>query len=204
MTIIEYTVIKLKIVIPINKVEKHFSRIASGDLRTSIDVEESKSEIGLLVSSVKKMQSMLLNYIDLIDSTLTSIAKGDLRVEIDQEFIGDFKSIKISLESIINSFNGDFSEINLSAEQVASASEQVAAGAQALSQGATEQASSVEELASTINEISDGIKKCADSASLACEVSDQSASQVGFGSRCMDDMMTSMGEISEKSSEISK
>ena len=204
LTIIEYTVIKLKIVIPINKVEKHFSRIASGDLRTSIDVEESKSEIGLLVSSVKKMQSMLLNYIDLIDSTLTSIAKGDLRVEIDQEFIGDFKSIKISLESIINSFNGDFSEINLSAEQVASASEQVAAGAQALSQGATEQASSVEELASTINEISDGIKKCADSASLACEVSDQSASQVGFGSRCMDDMMTSMGEISEKSSEISK
>lgn len=204
LTIIEYTVIKLKIVIPINKVEKHFSRIASGDLRTSIDVEESKSEIGLLVSSVKKMQSMLLNYIDLIDSTLTSIAKGDLRVEIDQEFIGDFKSIKISLESIINSFNGDFSEINLSAEQVASASEQVAAGAQALSQGATEQASSVEELASTINEISDGIKKCADSASLACEVSDQSASQVDFGSRCMDDMMTSMGEISEKSSEISK
>ncbi|MGG5403958.1 HAMP domain-containing methyl-accepting chemotaxis protein [Clostridioides difficile] len=204
LTIIEYTVIRLKIVIPINKVEKHFSRIASGDLRTSIDVEESKSEIGMLVSSVKKMQSMLLNYIDLIDSTLTSIAKGDLRVEIDQEFIGDFKSIKISLESIINSFNGDFSEINLSAEQVASASEQVAAGAQALSQGATEQASSVEELASTINEISDGIKKCADSASLACEVSDQSALQVGFGSRCMDDMMISMGEISEKSSEISK
>ncbi|HBG5346642.1 TPA: HAMP domain-containing protein [Clostridioides difficile] len=204
LTIIEYTVIRLKIVIPINKVEKHFSRIASGDLRTSIDVEESKSEIGMLVSSVKKMQSMLLNYIDLIDSTLTSIAKGDLRVEIDQEFIGDFKSIKISLESIIKSFNGDFSEINLSAEQVASASEQVAAGAQALSQGATEQASSVEELASTINEISDGIKKCADSASLACEVSDQSALQVGFGSRCMDDMMISMGEISEKSSEISK
>ncbi len=204
LTIIEYIVIKLKIVIPINKVEEHFSRIASGDLRTSIDVEESKSEIGMLVGSVKKMQSMLLNYIDLIDSTLTSIAKGDLRVEIDQEFIGDFKSIKKSLESIINSFNSDFSEINLSAEQVASASEQVAAGAQALSQGATEQASSVEELASTINEISDGIKKCADSASLACEVSDQSALQVGFGSRCMDDMMTSMGEISEKSSEISK
>ncbi|NMS89156.1 HAMP domain-containing protein [Clostridioides difficile] len=204
LTIIEYTVIKLKIVIPINKVEKHFSRIASGDLRTSIDIEESKSEIGMLVGSVKKMQSMLLNYIDLIDSTLTSIAKGDLRVEIDQEFIGDFESIKTSLESIINSFNGDFSEINLSAEQVASASEQVAAGAQALSQGATEQASSVEELASTINEISDGIKKCADSASLACEVSDQSAQQVSFGSRCMDDMMTSMGEISEKSSEISK
>lgn len=204
LTIIEYTIIKLKIVIPINKVEKHFSRIASGDLRTSIDVEESESEIGMLVGSVKKMQSMLLNYTDLIDSTLTSIAKGDLRVEIDQEFIGDFKSIKTSLESIINSFNNDFSEINLSAEQVASASEQVAAGAQALSQGATEQASSVEELASTINEISDGIKRCADSASLACEVSDQSAQQVGFGSRCMDDMMTSMGEISEKSSEISK
>lgn len=54
LTIIEYTVIKLKIVIPINRVEKHFSRIASGDLRTSIDVEESKSEIGLLVSSVKR------------------------------------------------------------------------------------------------------------------------------------------------------
>lgn len=204
LTIIEYTVIKLKIVIPINKVEKHFSRIASGDLRTSIDVEESKSEIGMLVGSVKKMQDMLLNYIDLIDSTLTSIAKGDLRIDIEQEFIGDFKSIKTSLESIINSFNDDFYEINLSAEQVASASEQVAAGAQALSQGATEQASSVEELASTINEISDGIKQCADSASLACEVSDQSALQVGFGSRCMDDMMTSMGEISEKSNEISK
>ncbi|MGX9754775.1 methyl-accepting chemotaxis protein [Clostridioides difficile] len=204
LTIIEYIVIKLKIVIPINKVEKHFSRIASGDLRTSIDVEESKSEIGMLVSSVKKMQDMLLNYIDLIDNTLTSIAKGDLRIDIEQEFIGDFKSIKTSLESIINSFNDDFYEINLSAEQVASASEQVAAGAQALSQGATEQASSVEELASTINEISDGIKQCADSASLACEVSDQSALQVGFGSRCMDDMMTSMGEISEKSNEISK
>ncbi|MCC0641010.1 MULTISPECIES: methyl-accepting chemotaxis protein [unclassified Clostridioides] len=204
LTIIEYAVIKLKIVIPINKVEKHFSRIASGDLRTSIDVEESKSEIGMLVSSVKKMQDMLLNYIDLIDSTLTSIAKGDLRIDIEQEFIGDFKSIKTSLESIINSFNDDFYEINLSAEQVASASEQVAAGAQALSQGATEQASSVEELASTINEISDGIKQCADSASLACEVSDQSALQVGFGSRCMDDMMTSMEAISEKSNEISK
>ena len=80
----------------------------------------------MLVSSVKKMQNMLLNYIDLIDSTLTSIAKGDLRIEIEQEFIGDFESIKTSLESIINSFNDDFYEINLSAEQVASASEQVA------------------------------------------------------------------------------
>ena len=106
---------------------------------------------------------------------LGSIADGDLTQDAVQDYLGDFQSIKRSLDRIQSAMNSTMGQIAVSAAQVSSGSEQVSSSAQNLAQGATEQASSVEELAARISEISDQVKDTADG---ALEVRSQSH-QVG-------------------------
>ena len=88
---------------------------------------------------------------------------------------------------------------------MASGSEQVSDRAQALSQGATEQASSIEELAATVNEISSQVKsrmrimhRMPATGPMKWEMRQRRSN------RRMQDMLSAMGEISERSSEIGK
>ena len=92
----------------------------------------------------------MCSYIGEISEMLGSIANGDLTRSVQQEYVGDFGSIRRSLEGISANLNSTMSQIRESAVQVSSGAGQVSSSAQALAQGATEQASSVQELAATI------------------------------------------------------
>ncbi|RAZ15628.1 methyl-accepting chemotaxis protein, partial [Klebsiella oxytoca] len=71
------------------------------------------------------------------------VAGGDLTVTTRQNYIGDFASIKVSMEAIIAKLGETMAQIVSSAEQVSAGADQMSSGAQALSQGAMEQASTL-------------------------------------------------------------
>ena len=138
---------------PLAEIKSAAEDWTKGAMKSSVTYQ-SKDELGEVADSMRFVSKTLSEYIDDVTSLLLKMAQGDLTVSADMEYLGDWASIRTSVNQILDSLNDTLGQINRSSEQVSSGSEQVSSSAQALSQGATEQASAVEELAATINEIS--------------------------------------------------
>lgn len=191
---------------PVKELDQVATKIAAGDLDQSIKYR-SRDELGKLAINFNKTVDRLrdyVKYIDEISSVLNQIADGNLVFELSYDYAGEFAKVKRALEQISASLNNTLGQINQSADQVASGSDQVSSGSQALSQGATEQASSVEELAATISEISAQVKETASNANEARRQSDETGEQVASSNQQMQEMISAIDEISEKSGQISK
>lgn len=188
---------------PLGELTNAARNLACGNL--SVDISyTANDEIGEVSSSMRSTVSTLQVYIGEISRLLESLSSGQLDVNIETEFLGDFAQIDSSLRRSFANLNHTLSQINQSSDQVASGSDQVASGAQALSQGATEQASSVEELAATINEISQQVKDTSANAISARQQTDATGAQITTCNEQMQEMIQAISEISQKSTEIGK
>lgn len=189
---------------PISLVSHRLEKLAMGDLYSDTVVVNSKDETGILASSLNKTVNSLREYITDITDTLHEVSQGNMLVQIQGNFEGDFAPIKESLANITTSLNSVLSDINQAAEQVSNSSAQVSTSSQALAQGATEQASSIEELAATITEISERVKKNSDNAAHASENVSMVSSEVTISNQHMSEMLEAMSQISDSSNQIEK
>lgn len=191
---------------PVRELDNVARKIAEGDL-DQIITYSSRDELGTLATNFNKTVGRLRNYVSYIreiSDVLKQIADGNLVFELTLDYEGEFARVKQALEEISVALNDTLGQINQAADQVSSGSDQVSSGAQALSQGATEQASSIQELAATINEISTQVKDTAANANEARRQTDMTGEQVTTSNSQMQEMITAMTEISDKSGQISK
>ena len=188
---------------PIVEIEGEVKEMAKGNMHTSVTYE-SNDELGGLAENLRFLLKTLSGYIEHISQRLGSLAEGDLSVEMDMDYLGDFQSLKHSCGKIIESLNDAMSQLHQASDQVAEGSEQVSSGAQALSQGATEQASSVEELVATLSELSDKVNKTAHNARDVNDLMGLTVGEIDNSNKMMESMMTAMTRINECSSEIEK
>lgn len=194
------------IVKPIRKVTEAATQIADGNFDVVLSVN-TKDEVGQLAKAFNMTIERLVNYqgyIDEISGALLSVANGDLTIEPQREYVGQFKKLKDNMEALLMRLNSTLTQIDQAADQVNSGADQVASGAQALSQGATEQASSIEELSASIAEVTDQIRQNADNARAAQSKAEFAGNELENSNLKMKDMVSAMEQITLKSSEISK
>lgn len=193
------------ILVPIREMQAAMKNIAEGNLSVNIDYD-SHDEFGEFAAGMRHTLEAQKEIIGDMNYLMVELSKGDftVRSDIREKYIGDYASMLASIRKLKDNLNSTLNQINETADQVASGSDQVSSGAQALSQGATEQASSVEELAATINEISNHITDNAESAKSASERSEHVKEQAGESSMRMQEMLSAMQDISNKSGEIGK
>ncbi len=194
---------------PLAEITQVAGRLEKGDLGLTSGQEivisvHSNDEVGDLAQIFRETIQRLRSYIGEISSVLDSIASGDLTNSVQQDYVGDFASIKRSLDGIEANLNNTMGQIKTSAEQVSAGSEQVSNSAQSLAQGATEQASSVEELSATVSEISENAKKTAQATREAGQFVEQAGAQLNISVEYVQQLNTAMAKISSSSEEISK
>lgn len=78
-----------------------------------------------------------------------------------QEYIGDFVSIRTSLNDILQKLNDTMGQIVTSAEHVSSRTKKMSTAAQALSQGSMAQTGAVEELEGTMRPVTQSVRQTA-------------------------------------------
>jgi methyl-accepting chemotaxis protein len=196
--------ISKSIVNPLVKLKNAANQIADGNLDVSIQAK-SADEVGQVSTALSRTVTRLKQYIEYIDevsATLDQIAVGNLVFELHCDYVGEFSKIKASLENIKTTLVHTFSEISISANQVASGSDQVSGASQSLAQGATEQASSIEQLSASITEIANQVKQNASNAATASNLSATASTEVQHGNELMHQMTTAMTDISTSSSQI--
>ncbi len=113
-------------------------------------------------------------------------------------------AVILSVRSVSNSLRQTATELRQTSEQVVSASTQVSTAAQSLSQGATEQAASLEESSASMEEMGSMTAQNAQNAGEAANLMQEVDRQVTASNRMLGEMVTSMKDIQESSSKVSK
>ena len=194
---------------PLAEITQVADRLAHGDLglTSGEDIQisvHSNDEVGDLAQIFRETIHRLRSYIGEISSVLESVADGDLTPQITQEYIGDFASIRTSVNNIIQKLNTTIGQIVASSEHVANGADQMSTASQALSQGSMEQTGAVEELEETIRSVTGSVKQTAQNVQRAREQVGGMGGQLAEGNQRMQEMIAAMGEITDSSNEIEK
>lgn len=183
-------------------------KIAEGELSLRIDERRiSGDELGALCAATGQILSQLNGYeayIGEITQVLGQMARGDMRMNLAQDYSGEFKAVKEAFEALAASLGSTLRMIRNSAEQVSGSAGMISSGAQQLSQGSTKQAGAVEELMATLDEISAQTDLNAQNAGRADELTRSAKESAGRGSTQMAEMLRAMEEIGASSESIGK
>ncbi len=193
------------IVAPLKKLTVTANQIAEGRLDISAEVR-SRDETGQLAVAINRTVVQLnryIGYIREITSVLGVMARGDMRVKLEQDYVGEFASIKDALLNISASLNYTLSMINNAAEQVDSGAGQVSSSAQALASGATEQAATVEQLTASVTTVAKQAEENAQNVRTAAGYVSKVAAGVRSGNEEMHNLNQAMEEIRASSEKIS-
>jgi methyl-accepting chemotaxis protein len=196
-------ILLLIILKPIKAIEKASKAISSGDFDVSLR-NKSKDEIGVLARNFDSMAETFKMYIDEINGVLASIADGDFTSRIDRQYVGQFESIRVSINTIENVLNSTMNDISSASGEVLSGSTQIASGSQALADGATQQASTVSQISDSIESISDKTHENAEKTQHASALANTIMRSAEKGSAQMEQMISAVNEINQANQNISK
>ena len=144
-------------------------------------------------------------YVNEISDVLGSLARGDLTVNIRQEYVGSYAPIKTALTAILNSLNSTMSDIQIATEQVVLSANHISQSSVQLSEGASRQTSAVESLSNSMMIIHDKAVQASDNAVAASEStmrSQEFTSQGGIIVKSMEDTISDINLSNESVSKI--
>ena len=189
-------------------VERAIGRL--GDLNLSADQELEpfygrSDEIGMIAQTTHRVCGCLRKTIDDVDRVLGEMAQGNLAVDVranESYYIGDFKALSASLQSIHSNLVNVIRDISQVADQVDTSAERVSSGAQALAQGTTEQASSVDGLMENVTAITAQIQASTARCGSASELVGRATGYAAEADRKMEQLTAATRNIDQSSAQI--
>lgn len=194
-------IINKNIIVPIGELRKSTDCLAVGNLDINMQYH-ADDEMGILADDIRLMSKTLNSYIKNIFEVLGEIAKGNMTIGIEMEYIGDFVPIKEAMITITNYLNTVLSHINEVSNQVAANSIQVSDIVQESAKAANEQADYLKNLSKSVADISQRVDK---NAEYANEVNDKVlkvGEEITASNHIMENMIEAMGRIRETSGRI--
>ena len=144
------------------------------------------------------------NYIEEISQILQSIAKGDLDVELKQNYIGSYAPIEKAINTILENLNQTLSDIQSTAEQITFAAGEIASNAMDLANGAVKQTASIEELKNSLVLVHEKATQASNNAVSASESTARTRESVSTGNKAVSSMADTMNKIKISSENIAK
>ena len=201
LTLIVLMAIRKSILTPVKEIEGVYEEMSKGNMQAQISYE-SQDELGRMARSIRKTNAMLASYINDISQHLGLMSRGDMRINVNLDYVGDFSAIKQAIQNTATSLNETLLTINTASEQVSTGSAQVASGAQALASGSTEQASSIEQLSASAVKIAMQAAENSDNVRIATQYVGQAGEGVLAGNEHMKQLTDAMANINASSSQI--
>ena len=129
------------------------------------------------------------------------IAQGDLATPVPVAY-HDSKNLLYSLHTMQKVLIAGVSRVRLATENIDIGASEIAAGNTDLSQRTEEQAAALVQTASSMEEMTSIVKQNADSAAAAAGLATQAVEVAMRGSRVVDDVVRTMGDITNSSKQI--
>ncbi len=161
-------------------------------------------DFAIIKNAMNQMQDRISLYIGEVNTALKSLSEQNLDVNIKTEFVGSFKSIQDSLESIIIIFNHLISEIDETATKVAEGTSFLSEASLLESQSSEKRYIVVKNILDNVESIHSKTKMNSDISKSLNDLMSSASSSALEANQEMKHMLTSMEEINKSSDNISK
>ena len=185
------------VTVPLGMILDTAKKLAVGDVNTDC-IKIRNDEFGEVMDGVQELIVATRQQAQVAEA----VSRGDLTVSItpagNQDILGK------ALEKLLRENNNILGNIGDATDQVNVGAEQVASASQALAQGTTEQASAVEQVTASMAEVAERTKTNAAEATEANELVNNVHEMAVAGNDQMSDMIAAMNDINRSSETISK
>jgi methyl-accepting chemotaxis protein len=97
MTGIMLAILRKSILTPVKEIDNVYAEMAKGNMQVQVSYE-SRDELGRMAVNIRKTNNLLASYIRDISEKLNQMSKGDMRVNVNMDYIGDFAAIKQAIK----------------------------------------------------------------------------------------------------------
>ena len=188
---------------PLKQISAVAERIAAGELSATFDYD-SGDEIGKLCNNFASCTKTTRKYISDISDKLDRLAHGDFTVDITEEYIGDYRTIKDSLLNIINSMRSTLNNIDNSSDMVNMGAASMAETTASLAESVSVQTALIDEIVTAVTAAGEKIHENVVLTDNAKVISDKTAEDVERSNEQMRNLLEAMNEIRHTSDEIQK
>lgn len=188
---------------PVKSIHKAILSMENGDLSYAPDYF-GDDILGTLCEALAKTNTALKGYVNDISVNLENMANGNFNVRFSADYVGDFSSIKGSIEGIASSMQGVIEGVSTASSQVTIGADSVSETATSLATGASEQSQTVDELNEIIEHFMTLVSQSVDNADEAREDSNQTGECIENSNASMKELLDSMEQITEMSTQIEK
>ena len=187
---------------PMKKVAGQMNYLAQGDFSVALELKEDDTEVGSMVKSIAFMKKNMHAMIAEISSVLEQMGGGDYRIDLQQEYVGEFKQIKESLLVIIESMKETLNTLRIAADEINMGSDQLASAAQDLAEGSSDQAVQVAGIVEAMKAMADSMEQNAAAATESVGIANQAGITLQQGNVKMEELKSAISEISKCAEQI--
>ena len=192
----------IELLAPMKKVAGQMNYLAQGDFSEELDLKEDDTEVGSMVKAIAFMKSNMHAMISEISSVLDQMGGGNYRVNLQQEYVGEFKQIKESFLVIIESMKETLNTLRVAADEINMGSEQLASAAQDLAEGSSDQAVQVAGIVEAMKSMAGSMEQNAEAATESVGIATQAGVTMQRGNEKLEELKLAMGEISQCAEQI--
>lgn len=189
---------------PIKNVTARMVSLSNGDLHTTITPVRSKDELEVITLTLSTTVESINNYILDIQQVLTHVANGNLCINPQVDYKGDFALIRNSLRTITQSMNETITDFRKTTTQLAYMSEELNNQSSQLHQASLEQNQSTEALVCEISHVKEQLSSVTESTSQTRSKTTEIAGCIQDASSHMLSLSGAMDNINSNTEEITK
>ncbi len=183
---------------PIIKVSEQMEALAAGNLHTELSLAQDDSEVGRMARDIAAMKDGHAAMIEEIAFVLEQMGLGNYQVRIEQEYVGEYRRIRRSLEQIIAAMKDTILEISMAAGEVDSGAGQLAKAAEDLAESCTAQACQVSDAVMLISGLYESISYNEKEAQEAVKISNLAGSTLESPDISMDEIKMGFDETAAR------
>ena len=187
---------------PIQKVSTQMGALAEGNFHTELDLRENESEVGRMVKSIAFMKKNLLAMMEEITGILGQMGEGNYDIQVKQEYVGEFVTIRESFLKIGEQMRSTLLPIRNASGEISNGTEQLNCAAEDLARGCTDQAMQVSDLMSVIETMTMSLEENAKEAEESARIAADASDALEKGNRKMQELKDAIAEISVCSEQI--
>ena len=181
---------------PVKYLTRRMISLSDGDLHTEVAAVRSGDELEVMTRTLADTVASVNRYISDIQQVLNGVANGNLQMEPQVEYKGDFTLIQNSLGIILQSMNDTISGFRSAATRLASMADELSGQSGQLHEASLEQNQATEELVGEVTHVKEQLAG-------VTQKSDQTRDMTGEITRRVQEANTQMAALSNAINAIS-
>lgn len=187
---------------PVKNVTNRMVGLSDGDLHTEVAHIKSGDELEIMTRTLADTVESVNRYISDIHQVLSGVADGNLQIEPQVQYKGDFTLIRNSLGTILASMNKTISGFRAAAVRLAQMSEELSGQSGQLHQASLEQNQATEVLVDEVTHVKEQLVGVIKSSDQTHTMTGEITRKVQEANMQMDALSNAMNNISSNAQEI--